>query len=89
MAVITFTEDVTLENEPEGTGPHYRKGYAPDVSDKEAQKWVGKGVAVFGIVDAPAEPVAAPAAPEPVAEETPKPRRRGKNWHPLDDDAKD
>jgi len=51
MARITFTEDVTLTSEPVGTGPHFRRGYSPDVSDHEARRWVGAGVAVHGVVD--------------------------------------
>lgn len=50
MPVITFIKDVTLPNEPEGTGPHYRRGYSPEVSEDEARKWVKAGAAVIGIV---------------------------------------
>lgn len=51
MPHITFTQDVTLDDQPEGTGPHYRRGYSPEVSDAEAAKWIRKGVAELGIVD--------------------------------------
>ena len=51
MPHITFTQDVTLEDQPEGTGPHYRRGYSPEVSDTEAAKWIRKGVAQLGVVN--------------------------------------
>lgn len=91
MPIITFTEDVTLESEAPETGPHYRKGYAPDVSEKEAQKWVSKGVAVYGAIEAPAEAVEAPPEPEPEAVSAPEPRpsRRKRGWSPLDEDSTD
>lgn len=50
MPRITFIEDVTLPNEKEGTGPHYRIGYSPDVSEDEAAKWIAAGKAVRGVV---------------------------------------
>lgn len=73
MPHITFTEDVTLDGET-GPGPHYRKGYAPDVSEAIARQWIAKGVAVRGVVkfEEPKkvkaeEPVASePEAAEPV-----------------------
>lgn len=72
MPRITFTEDVTLANEPEGSGPHYRRGYCPDVSEDEARKWVKAGKAVMGVVQTP-----------PVVEEKPIEMpafRRKKRW---------
>jgi hypothetical protein len=51
MPQITFIKDVTLENEPEGSGPHFRRGYKPDVSPQEAQRWIKAGCAVMGVVD--------------------------------------
>lgn len=50
MPHITFTQDVTLEDQPEGSGPHYRRGYSPEVSDSEAAKWIKRGVAEMGVV---------------------------------------
>lgn len=55
MPHITFTQDVTLESEPSGTGPHFRRGYSPDVSEDQARKWIGKGVAVRGVVSVEAK----------------------------------
>ena len=54
MPRITFTQDVTLPNEK--GGPHYTRGYSPDVSDDEARKWVKAGKAVLGEVKLEAEP---------------------------------
>lgn len=51
MPHITFTQDVTLEDQPEGSGPHYRRGYSPEVSDSEAAKWIKRGVAEMGVVE--------------------------------------
>lgn len=60
MPRITFIEDVILPNEKEGTGPHYRRGYSPDVSDDEARRWVRSGKAVMGAVELPEAKKAAP-----------------------------
>ena len=47
MPFITFTKDVTLEGVD--NGPHYLRGACHDVSQKIAQQWVSKGVAVLGV----------------------------------------
>lgn len=67
MPRITFTEDVTIDGEV--GGPHFRRGYQPDVSDQEARRWIAKGVAVLGAVDlANEQPKDEPKEDEPAFE---------------------
>lgn len=82
MPRITFTQDVTLDDQPEGTGPHYRRGYCPEVNDHEAQKWIKKGVAEYGEVqltqpakECPAPDITQESEPEPFDIPTFKKRR--------------
>lgn len=93
--IITFVKDVTLASEPEGTGPHYRKGYCVDASPDFACAQVAEGNAVHGLVKEPEaeasaepiEPVYAPAPePEEVKEEDlpPMPVKRKTRWKPHD-----
>lgn len=81
MALITFVKDVTLDNELQGTGPHYRAGYQCDVAPKVAAAWIASGDAVAGFVEVEREePTKKDEKPAPL------PRRR-KKWTPLDDGA--
>lgn len=48
MPRIVFIRDVTLPEEPAGTGPHYRRGYSPEVSETLARKWINAGDAIEG-----------------------------------------
>lgn len=69
MPRITFIEDVTLPDQK--GGPHYRRGYSPDVSEDEARKWVSSGKAVMGAVA-----VEKPVEEKPVKIPTFKPAKR-------------
>lgn len=64
MARVTFIRDVTLPGE-NGPGPHFRRGYSPDVSEAEARRLIASGDAVEGVVSLPDD-----AAEKPVAFKT-------------------
>lgn len=89
--IITFTQDVTLDEEDPGTGPHYLKGYECDASESFAQRMISRGVAVLGSITVSAEQPISSESHQPATEalapdsESKSSKRKSARWHPLDE----